>query len=155
MDECEICGRKSDVLYLVDIDGTQLSVCRRCSSGKEVLQTFGKQAEAARQVYSRAPDLSPGEIIDGYGKAIRHARESLGLPARVLAERINEKESTLVRVEAEHALPDDRLARKLERALGIRLIASEGAEHHHAQQQRRGEVTLGDAAIIKKPKEGE
>lgn len=156
MDECEICGRKSDVLYLVDIDGTQLSVCRKCSSGKEVLQTFGKQAEAARQVYARAPDLSSEEIIDDYGKAIRHARESLGLPAKVLAERINEKESTLVRIEAEHALPDDRLARKLERALGIRLIATkEGAEHHHAQQQRHGEVTLGDAAIIKKPKEGE
>ncbi len=155
MDECEICGRKSEELYLVDIDGTQLSVCRKCASGKEILQTFVKPQEERKMVYTRAPDLSAGEIVDNYGRVIRQARESMGLPAKVLAERINEKESTLVRVEAEHALPDDRLVKKLEKALGIRLISREGTAHQHFQQSNHGDVTLGDAAIIKRPKEEE
>jgi putative transcription factor len=154
MEECEVCGRKSAELYLVDIEGAQMRACKRCSAGKQVLQTFGKEQQTRTQVHSRTEEESD-EIIEDYGRVIRGARQALGLPARVLAERINEKESTIVRVESGHALPDDRLARKLEHALGIKLIIKEGRNRQHYSQSRPQGVTLGDAAIIRKDLSGD
>ncbi len=154
MEGCEVCGRGSDDLFLVDIEGAQMMVCGACAKGKTVLQEFTDRDEPQAQQRAAQPKSDASEVVENYGRIIREAREGLSLPSKVLAERINEKESTLVRVEKEEALPDDRLARKLEKALGIRLIVSaESSRKPYAYSKQAG-VTLGDAAVIKKGKKG-
>jgi putative transcription factor len=90
------------------------------------------------------------EVVPGYGRRIRNARDAMGLPLKVLAERINEKESTLFRVENEKMLPNDTIVRKLEKELNIKLtevVAREGK----SQSSRKNEpVTLGDFLVKKK-----
>ncbi|MCL4365561.1 MAG: multiprotein bridging factor aMBF1 [Candidatus Marsarchaeota archaeon] len=155
MEECEVCGKGSEDLFLVDIEGAQMAVCGQCSKGKRILQKFSERKEtqvAYRTTQSRQDEY---EVVEHYGRIIKDARDALDLPAHVLAERINEKESTLVRVEKEDALPDDRLARKLEKALGIRLMTrAEPAEGKHPSHSKNEAITLGDAALIKKDKKG-
>ena len=154
MEECEVCGKGSEDLFLVDIEGAQMVVCSRCSKGKKILQEFSERKEAQtayRPIQSRSDEY---EVVEHYGRIIRSAREALGLPAHVLAERINEKESTLVRVEKEEALPDDKLARKLEKALSIRLTARAEPERRHFSYSKHETITLGDAALIKKDEKG-
>lgn len=148
MDECEVCGRKSDELYQVSIEGAQMIVCASCAHGKEILQEFSNKEEPEQRVFKKGP-REELQIVDNFGSIIKRAREALGLPHKVLAERINEKESTLVRVEKGEHLPDDRLAKKLERELDIRLIVKESAERKHYSSSKQDQVTFGDSVIVK------
>lgn len=154
MEECEVCGKKFDDLYLVDIEGAQMIVCGSCSKGKEILQEFSNR-ESPEPKFRRSEKRDQYEVVENYGQLIREARNVLALPSKVLAERINEKESTLVRVEKGEALPDDRLAKKLEKALGIKLIIKESTERRSYSASKQNEITLGDAAIIKKNEDDE
>ena len=92
------------------------------------------------------------EVVDNYGEIIKAAREFIGIPAKVLAERINEKLSTMVRVEKGEMLPEDRLVKKLEKALGIKLIAKSSIDAKTYSQQRPNSLTLGDAAKMDEDK---
>lgn len=152
MDECEVCGRNSNDLYLVDIEGAQMTVCASCAKGKDILQEFSDREKPEPKLFKRAPKEEL-QVIDNFGAVIRHARESLGLPAKVLAERINEKESTLVRVEKGEMLPDDKLAKKLEKELDIKLIVKESVEKKRYPSSKQDGVTLGDSVVIKGKKD--
>jgi len=154
MEGCEVCGKGSDDLFLVDIEGAQMTVCKACAKGKTVLQEFTDREEPQIQQRAVQSKSDVSEVVENYGKIIREARDRLSLPSKALAERINEKESTLVRVEKGEALPDDRLARKLEKALGIRLIVSAESDRKSYAYSKQSGVTLGDAAVIKKGKKG-
>ena len=151
MEECEVCGRKSGEFYLVDIEGARMTVCRSCSMGKDILQTFSDKDKTEPKIRSTAPKETI-EVAENYGKIIRRAREALGLPAKVLAERINEKESTLIRVEKGDALPDDRLAKKLEKALDVKLLVAETSDKKLFLSSKTSEITFGDSVVIKDKK---
>ncbi|MFA6908155.1 MAG: helix-turn-helix domain-containing protein, partial [Candidatus Micrarchaeia archaeon] len=80
-------------------------------------------------------------------------RKKMGRPLEVLAERINEKHSFLERVEHEKTLPDVKLAHKLERELGIKLLqeVSSGTAADVKDRQGKG-MTLGDILEIQMKK---
>ncbi len=151
MEECEICGRKAANLYLVELEGAQMVACSECSKGAKVLDqlTTAEKVEQAKRPEKKVEEL---QVIDKYGLAIRRGRESLGIPLKVLAEKINEKESTLFRVENEQMLPGDKLAKKIEKELGIRLIVKEEPTASQHFQTKSNEVTLGDALLLKDKK---
>jgi len=96
------------------------------------------------------------EVVDGYGALILGARKRMGLPLEVLAERINEKHSFLERIEHEKTLPDEKVARKLERELGIKLLqeVSSGTAVDVKDRQGKG-MTLGDILEIQQKKKRE
>ncbi len=148
MEECEVCGSKSEDLYLVDIEGAHMIVCAACAKGKDILQEFSNKEKTAAKSFKRAPK-EEFLVIDNFGSVIRHGRDLLGLPTKVLAERINEKESTLIRVEKGEMLPDDRLAKKLEKELGITLIVKGSIEKSPYSASKQAQVTLGDSVVVK------
>jgi len=122
-------------------------------SGKEVLRSFSDRREE-QQVVRHAPRKESIDIVDGYGKMIRRAREVLGLSTKVLAEKINEKESAIIRVEEEKGLPDDKLAKKLEHQLGIRLLVAQQDDNRSYSNAKQNEITIGDSLIIKDKRKG-
>ncbi len=67
-------------------------------------------------------DLDEDLIVPDYASIIRKARESLGLTQEQLGRLINEKPSVIRRIESGAMVPTPVIARKLERALKIRLI---------------------------------
>ena len=157
MYDCEICGKKTEILYVIDVEGAQLSVCASCSHGKPVIDEIGVRRETVRGkrvISTRKRDIEARELVEDYGERIRKAREAMKIDLKVLGEIINEKHSTLLRVEEGKMPPDINLTAKLEKALGVKLV-SETEETEGPQAKRSGPITLGDALIhkTKKPRD--
>ena len=91
---CDICGN-TPVRAQVLVEGAKMLACGRCMKSGKILMRLDE--DDGVPLAAPAPtSLGPSEdIIEGYGKIIINAREKLGLPISVVAERIKEKESYL------------------------------------------------------------
>ncbi len=156
MAECEICGRDADELYDVNVEGAAMLACAKCAEGRGKPRRLPRGAERNAPRPAAAASAEEAELVDDYGEVIRKAREALGLPIKVLAERISEKESTLVRIEKQRVPPTEKERKKLERELGIRLLAKGDEKAVSAGPRRDEPISLWDAALKKgKGKAGE
>jgi putative transcription factor len=72
-----------------------------------------------RDVYA---GVETTQIIDDYGTTIRNARSAKGMELEQFAALISEKKGTIAKVEANDLVPDDKLMKKIEKALGIKLM---------------------------------
>ncbi|MEM0087042.1 MAG: multiprotein bridging factor aMBF1 [Candidatus Micrarchaeaceae archaeon] len=150
MESCEICGTETDEIYVIEIEGAEMRVCGECAKGQKIISAPTKSAPKQQHASAKAATAeTPKELIEHYGEALRKARNEMGIPLNVLAERISEKESTLLRVEEEKMLPSVELTKKLEKELGIKLTAESEQGNEHVSGWRSQPVTLGDAAIRK------
>ena len=61
------------------------------------------------------------ELVDDYGGAIRRAREAKGMDLKAFANEIQEKQGILAKIESNNLIPEDRLIKKIEKALDIKL----------------------------------
>ncbi len=61
------------------------------------------------------------EIVDDYGGVIRRAREAKGMDLKEFANEIQEKQGILAKIEANNLVPEDKLIKKIEKALDIKL----------------------------------
>jgi putative transcription factor len=119
---CDICG-KNQVRAQILVEGAKLLACGACMRSGKVLHRFDDDEAVVPPVPSAPATLESGEeVAEGYGKTIRNARERMGLPIAVVAERINEKEAYLHGIEAERLMPTLEIARKLEKELAIKLV---------------------------------
>lgn len=155
MAECEICGKNTDELYEMNVEGAEMLACRKCSKGKGKPLKLGKAGNEGVMQQAPARSAEEAELVENYGEVIRRAREALGLPMKVLAERISEKESTLVRIEKQKAPPTEKERKKLERELGIRLLAKSEEKRVAAGPRREEPISLWDAAKKKGSESGE
>ena len=90
---CDICG-KTPVRAQILLEGARMLACGRCMRGGKILHRFDD--EGSIQPRPAPTTVSGGEeIVEGYGKIIRSAREKAGIPMAVVAERIKEKENYL------------------------------------------------------------
>jgi uncharacterized protein (TIGR00270 family) len=148
METCEICGKETRELYFAKIEEATMWVCAACSKGKPILKSVDLDKVEKRNL-SFKKNNEEEEVVENFGEQIRSARERLSLPVKVLAEKINEKESTLVRIEKEKAFPTETLRKKLERELGIKLIAKAEMRNSNSTIGKNTPITLGDAAFTK------
>lgn len=154
---CEICGRPIEGEPIaIELDGAVLYVCRSCAAkygGKTLSKTPQpqQQKKPAKPIpqpqRSRLPEL---ELVDDFGDVIRRARENLGLSRETLAAMLGIKETVLRRIEAGQLQPDLALARKIEKALGIRILVEsrEEAASSSSAKLEKG-LTLGEVAEIR------
>lgn len=121
MPVCEICGAEVEKLSRARIEGTVLEVCKNCAALGEVLaDKLQPMAKAPSNTLKR---LDLGEIVvPGFEKIIKDARERQKLEFRPLAEKLKIKEPLLHRIEQGRLVPDLGLARKIERALNIKIV---------------------------------
>jgi len=155
---CDICGR-DEAFAVVLVEGAKMVACRGCTRGKKILHRLeeDEEGEVVQLRNSRkGPMDSEEEIVEGYGKIIKKARDRLSLKMAVVAEKINEKESYLDAIENERLRPTIAVARKLERELGIKIIEKvkeEQVASSSTKSARFTEPTLADALIMQKKKE--
>lgn len=135
---CEMCGKEAPAARPMLVEGTRLILCPDCAKfGDEYKVTAGSSSGGSvsksiieerlqkrerrmqtRDVYSSATSV---EMIEDYGSVIRETREAKGMDLEEFAKSIFEKKGTLAKVEANDLIPDDKLAAKIEKALGIKL----------------------------------
>ena len=146
---CEICGRKG-VRAVVSVEGAKLVVCGGCARGKKILYYLEENESAPvpdRMERPRRGMEESEEVVDDYPERIKKARQKMGLPVSVVAERINEMESYLERIERGKITPTFAVAKKLEKELGIKLIEKVEASVSPSELSRGKkftEPTLGD-----------
>ena len=142
MAHCEMCGAEHASLTKVKVEGATLQLCEQCKGfGTEVREpaepTGATSKYSTKQQTASSPATSSGgrsqrerrdmfdtmpEIATDYDTEIRTAREGLGLSQEELAGQLNEKASLIRKLERGSMLPDDRVRKKLERALDISLL---------------------------------
>jgi len=169
--QCEMCGDTiRGTPKLVRVEGAELQVCSKCEKyGTEVQQKRRPQSASARPVPGPARtspaahagatayrkrdlfDYMDGEIVEDYAVRIRKAREEKGLSQKDLAMQMKEKEHLIRKIENAELIPEDDVRRKIEKALGIRLVEST-ADSEEKKKENKLVPTLGDVTIIRKVK---
>jgi putative transcription factor len=150
--DCDICGRAAEIAYVVEIEGAMMTLCERCAKGKTPVRVLGEERMQKSTARKEPAARDEPEVVSDYGHRIRSARDAIGMSTKVLAEKINEKESTLIRVENQRMLPDETLRKKLERELGIKLMEQVPRGRTSAAGGSNTPTTLWDAAIRKEKK---
>lgn len=158
--ECEVCGNTvNGKPFEVRIEGSLMRTCASCARfGKEergwsrLPQKGGGSRGEPQPVRKPRPEPREKviEVVEDYSGVIRHAREMRGLNQEDFAKIMNEKSSVIVRLESGNLVPDEKLARKLERLLDIKLLEALDETLPEAQRGKRGELTIGDMAKLKK-----
>ena len=169
--QCEMCGEEiRGPPKLVRIEGAELQVCMKCGKfGTEVQQVRRTDIRAAQKPAGGRPGPAPmggpvqvrhkrdmfdfmeGDVVDDYAARIRHAREAKGLSQKDLAMQLKEKEHLIRKIENSELIPEEDVRKKLEKALGIRLIDAMISDE---EKKLPGKLapTLGDLTIIRKAK---
>ena len=92
MEECEICGKRSEDIYVVNVEEAELRVCTRCAKGKKIVSRVVERKSLPKGMgMAKRPDIE--QLVDNYGAVIHEARERMKIPVKVLAEMLNEKET--------------------------------------------------------------
>ncbi|WP_292466912.1 multiprotein bridging factor aMBF1 [Methanolobus sp.] len=161
--QCEICGSEiRGDSFKVSIDGSELTVCGRCS---QYGNATGKRSPVSKKVapVSRGPVLNTGqrrpprkttgmiedELVDEYGQAIKEARERKKWTHDQLASKIKEKAALIKKIEREEIVPEDDVRQKIEKTLDIKLTERSGDSDWSGERLNRG-TTLGDIVTIKR-----
>jgi putative transcription factor len=152
---CEICGKEFRGKGIeVYVDGAQLMVCPGCAK-------FGTRVEPYKEKKKVLPRKSRGKgyvkrkrdtftIVSDYAHVIRDAREERDLSQKDLAQKINEKESVIHRLETESMSPSHKLAKKLEKTLNIKLVDKISDFDVPKVISDSKNLTIGDIIKIKK-----
>jgi len=161
---CEMCGAPIiKEAYKIRIESSTLTVCKKCYSrastapgSSEILSVQapgGSRPKAAAKYKTKRQGERyrvERDVVDDYPTLVRRAREKLGLTTAELAVRVREKETVIKRIESGKLRPTLDLAKRLEKALGIKLIEQVSSEEKPSTIGESGkpELTLGDLANI-------
>jgi putative transcription factor len=154
---CELCGK--EILgkpKRVVIEGAELETCASCGGlGMEIRrpQTFmGPTSKVATHSRARYRDIyrqMEGEIDPDFDDIVKSARKRAGITQEQLAAKIMEKTLVIKKIERKELMPDDKLRKKLEKALNVNLLIEIGREK--AQRGKpSGSLTLGDVAVVRR-----
>ena len=153
---CEMCG-KDGPTRPVFIEGTRINVCISCARFGDECKTQGKGAAPAasptiieerlqrRERRMQTKDvyaMQSGELVDDYGGVIRNARMKKGLDQEQFAASISEKRGIIAKIEANDLIPDDKLIKKIEKALDIRLTETVQVGGEISAKGGSGKMTL-------------
>ena len=140
MKGCELCGKQEDSLSKALVEGVKFNVCLNCKKfGKVIEETTAKLPE--RKIIRNETAFE--DVAADYSEKIKNSRESTGLSQKELALKLNEKETVISKLEQGALKPSIQLAKKLEKALGLKLIISEKIIEAPAANQRQGAYTIG------------
>ena len=153
---CDLCGKVEGQLNTALIEGVELNVCSVCSKfGKIIAPVKRFSAKEQHKMFEKQSRVQKKEekvelLVDDYADIIKKRRESIGLTQREFANKINEKESTIQHIENGSLEPSLHLAKKLENALGIKLIEEYEEKHESPSRKKEEGFTLGDFIRLKK-----
>ena len=166
---CEVCGKViKGKPHKVLIDGAVMLVCSSCARfGKEVFEENKSSSKGPitsslsvvkpkvgvvkyKKKVERRSELSVEEVVEDFSDRIREALNKKGWKVSDLAKAIKEKESWLRKVEGGKVLPPIKVARKIEKVLGIKLLTKSIYVEEEIPSKEEGEVTFGDVVEFKK-----
>ena len=151
---CDLCGKIEERLNKALIEGVELIVCYECSKFGKVIapirKSINKETIKAKLKAQEESEEKIELLVENYAELIKKAREALGLSQKDFAKTVNEKESTIHKIEIGALEPQLALAKKLEKVLKIKLIEDYHEKHESKKKGRIGGFTLGDFIKLSK-----
>jgi len=155
--ECELCGRHVERRLSMKIEGTVMEVCSGCArygervKEKKISPSAPSWQRPIRKTSSSPPkDFTTTELFDDYPTIIREAREQKGLTQEQLGQLLNERVSVINRIEVGKMRPAEKLVRKLENTLNVKIAGKVESEKVSSQSTAKKDLTLGDIVEIKR-----
>jgi len=161
---CEMCGRTADLVSAA-IEGVPLTVCGTCAKYGTVNRhhsaTVSSTLVNRRRVssdslqYHSPPSAKPEYyVVDSYASLIRNVREKRGMTQKDFALLLQEKESFIGKWESAALKPDLETAKKLQKILGVTLIAldDDTVPTEKIEKNKSTEFTLGDFIKVRPAK---
>lgn len=155
--QCELCGRECDCRPAT-VDGVKMMLCPSClkkhGKGVEPKPTPAtKSTGILRRIKKpREKDVYKNmekELVSNYAEIIKEARKKKDLTREQLGFNIGERTVTISKIENGDLRPSDKVAKKLEKELGIILFEEINSVPSKALGGGKGKtLTLGD--FIKK-----
>ena len=125
---CSICGKKVDEIYMAEVEGAKLELCSLCAKYGKGIRKVEQPVIRKKKKIARAEPEAIYDLVSDYASKIRQTRISEGLNPKDFAHRINEKESVMKKIEVGKLKPSLRLAEKIERAFGVKLIEEQSKD---------------------------
>lgn len=151
MASCELCGSETSETTKIKMEGTVLKVCQECSEMGENVSTPSTDKKRSSSSSNNSSLRKDGgkTLATDYGKRLRRAREAESLSQADLADKLNEKESRISKIEKKEFKPGRKLGKKLEAELELELyVTPEVGDHATGTRGDDREATLGDVAEI-------
>ncbi len=154
---CEMCGRDVPRLKKVVIEGVIMNVCYECAKfGKEIKgkeipkdvkylppEVVRERLERRKRRFRKDALDEEEVLVEDYADRIRKARERMGLTQEQLAKKILEKRTVISKIERGEMHPDEKLIKKLEKTLNIKL--KERVSYVYSKDDKKARaLTLGD-----------
>ena len=96
-------------------------------------------------------DYMEGDIVEDYADRVRNARMEKGLSQKDLALQLMVRELLIKKIEKSELIPEEEVRKKLEKALGIKLVDILTSDSEKKTQAKISQ-TLGDLTVIRKAK---
>lgn len=157
MARCEICGQSSFDLKPIRLEGTIMMACLKCAKYGESDPIPRVNSSHHKKVISPKVMRSPkrknlGEdtygLVPDYGERIRNVREDKGWTREVLAKKLQVKESYLAKLELKKIHPSEKMAKKIEKMLEIKLLSPIDTVDITPSKKTLSKMTLGDIARV-------
>jgi len=154
--QCELCGRDCDCRPAT-VDGVRMMLCPNClkkhGKGVEPISAPSSDPGIIRRIRKpREKDVYKNmekELVSNYAEKIKKARKRKDLTREKLGFNIGERTVTISKIENGDLRPSDKVAKKLEKELGINLFEElESVPSRALGGSRDKTLTLGD--FIKK-----
>ncbi len=120
MQECEVCGRESNLVKTV-VEGTTLHLCSSCTKFGRVIEEreISQKKEGKREILIKHEE-GIHDLAPDFFKKIREAREKKGMTQEELGKSIAEKVSVIQKIETGKFEPPLDTVKKLERFFGMK-----------------------------------
>ncbi len=154
--KCEMCGQESK-LKKVKVEGAVLKLCENCQDTGEVMESSRKvknrfKKNKSKNKTKKKPKTQRKHLVKDFDKKIKEKRESKEMSIEDLSEEMMVKESVVHRLESGKLKPDEKLARKIKKALGIQVYREENQLDYETRESKKSssKATIGDIADVKK-----
>ena len=149
MAECELCGKTANLMPAL-VEDTKFLVCPSCAQhGTKLVEDIPPKNPTINKPIKREQQWSI--FIEGFNLKVKNAREKLNLTQEDLAKKLNEKLSSIHKLESGHFTPPISLARKLENFLNITLVQEIKEDYKEKKIDFKGlGLTIGDLIKLKK-----
>ncbi len=138
---CELCASPASCEGTVE--GARLLLCESCSRfSKNTVPVKKPEPEKIKAVEKPKP-AKVLRVVKDFKEKIKKARLSLGLSQTDFAKRLAEKESTIKKLEI-GVEPSIETAKKLEAALGVKLLEEVEEEKIELPKVKGEALTIGD-----------